>query len=102
MDEMTYDQEADAFYLALRPIAAGEAVEQVIVGREGKGDVILDFSASGELLGIEVIGARGLLAKTVLDEAEQLWQRAGRAGVFQLGRLTTARVQGRRLIACGS
>jgi uncharacterized protein YuzE len=61
------DPEADAAYFTIvAEIAAGEAVEQVIVQRPGRGDVVLDFDNDGCLLGIEVIGANGLLRSSVL------------------------------------
>ncbi len=69
---LTYDDQANAAYLALEDIAEGTAVENVVVGRPGRGDVILDFDADGRLLGVEVIGATLLLRTTVLDASERL------------------------------
>lgn len=68
----TYDSEANAAYFDIEDeVAEGSAVENVVVGRPGRGDVILDFDAEGHLLGVEVIGARELLGMTVLDNADQ-------------------------------
>jgi uncharacterized protein YuzE len=69
---LTYDDEADAAYLELEDIAEGTAVENVVVERPGRGDIVLDFDAAGRLLGVEVIGATGLLRPTALDAAERL------------------------------
>jgi uncharacterized protein YuzE len=69
---LTYDDKADAAYLELEDIADGAVVENVVVERPGRGDVVLDFDADGRLLGVEVIGATGLLRATALDAAERL------------------------------
>ncbi|MEV6152737.1 DUF2283 domain-containing protein [Nonomuraea sp. NPDC052129] len=64
-----HDQEADAAYIDLAPvIKSGEAVEQVIVARPPKGEVILDFDENGFLLGVEIIGAIDLLRPAALAE----------------------------------
>ena len=52
----TWDEEADAGYLALTEVGAGEAVTQRIVEVEGLGAVVLDFDAQDHLLGLEVVG----------------------------------------------
>lgn len=68
---MTYDSEANAAYLAIeRNIPNGSVVENVVVERAGRGDIVLDFSADGRLLGVEVIGARELLGAGVLSAAD--------------------------------
>ncbi|MBU2664749.1 DUF2283 domain-containing protein [Actinoplanes bogorensis] len=67
----TYDAEADAAYFTVAERDA-PALEQVVVERPGRGDIVLDFDPEGRLLGVEVIGARSLLHPTVLAEAEQL------------------------------
>ena len=68
---LTYDDEANAAYLEIEEIAAGTAVENVVVERPGRGDIVLDFDADGRLLGVEVIGATALLRTTALDTAER-------------------------------
>lgn len=68
---LTYDDEANAAYLELEAIGEGTAVENVVVERPGRGDIVLDFDADGRLLGVEVIGAAALLRTTVLDIAER-------------------------------
>jgi uncharacterized protein YuzE len=66
------DTEADAAYLSITDDeAGGAAVEQVVVGREGRGDIVLDFNADGRLLGVEVLGASALLRPDTLEGAEQ-------------------------------
>jgi len=60
---MTYDSDVDAAYLAIEDdIADGSAVENLVIERPGRGDIVLDFDADGRLLGIEVIGATDLLS----------------------------------------
>jgi uncharacterized protein YuzE len=61
---------ADAAYVHLvDEMADGAAVENVVVEREGKGDIVLDFDSNGHLLGIEIIGAGDLVAAHVLAAA---------------------------------
>ncbi|MFI5931906.1 DUF2283 domain-containing protein [Actinoplanes sp. NPDC051494] len=69
---MEYDNEADAAYLELEKIAGAAVVENVVVERPGRGDIVLDFDTGGRLLGVEVIGATALLRPTALDAAERL------------------------------
>jgi len=70
---MTFDSAADAAYLAVEPdIRGGSAMENVVVEREGRGDIVLDFDAEGRLLGVEVIGASALLSPAVLAAAEPI------------------------------
>lgn len=59
---IAHDEEVDAAYISLVPSPeAGEAVEQVVIGRAPKGEVVLDFDKNGFLLGVEIIGASDLL-----------------------------------------
>ena len=54
---MAYDESVDAAYVYLTRIGPGEARRQHVVdGPNIAGDIILDFSAEGRLLGIEVLG----------------------------------------------
>lgn len=70
---MTYDSDADAAYLAIEDdIADGSAVENVVIERPGRGDIVLDFDADGRLLGVEVIGATGLLRPTAVAAATRI------------------------------
>ncbi len=69
---MSYDSEANAAYLAIEEdISSGSATENVVVERAGRGDIVLDFSSDGRLLGVEVIGARELLSTAVLSTADE-------------------------------
>jgi hypothetical protein len=65
--ESRYDHEVDAGYVAFDPIAAGEAVRQVVVDAPGLDGstraVILDFDAEDRLLGIELLGVHDLVAR---------------------------------------
>ena len=70
---MTFDPDADAAYFYIGDeIADGAAIDNVVVERDGKGDIVLDFDANGYLLGVEIIGAAGLLHGSVLSTAERL------------------------------
>ncbi|MFI5497298.1 DUF2283 domain-containing protein [Actinoplanes sp. NPDC051859] len=69
---LTFDPEADAAYLYLEEIPPGAAVQNVVVERDGKGDIVLDFDADGYLLGVEVIGAEALVRAATLDKADRL------------------------------
>jgi uncharacterized protein YuzE len=70
---MTFDRDADAAYLAVEPdIRAGSAVENVVVERHGRGDIVLDFDDGGRLLGVEIIGASALLSAAVLAAADPI------------------------------
>lgn len=54
----TWDAEVDAAYIDMRGECTDLALEQVIVDTGSKEyEVILDFSAAGRLLGVEVLGA---------------------------------------------
>lgn len=69
---VTYDSEANAAYFPIGDdVADGSAVENVVVERPGRGDIVLDFDADGRLLGVEVIGATELLHATVLERARR-------------------------------
>lgn len=68
---VTFDPEADAAYVRLANIGAGEAVMQIVVeGVPGPTDIVLDFGATGQLLGIEVLGATAALSPDLLSAAE--------------------------------
>ncbi|MET8778199.1 DUF2283 domain-containing protein [Nocardia sp. NPDC050713] len=66
---MTYDPAADAAYFTIADeVAPGEATRQIVTPVEG-GTVVLDFSASGTLLGFEVLGAQRIVPTEVLGRA---------------------------------
>ncbi|MFI5958413.1 DUF2283 domain-containing protein [Cryptosporangium sp. NPDC051539] len=70
---ITVDAEANAAYVEIAPdVQDGDAVEQVVIERPERGDVVLDFDAAGHLLGVEIIGANELLRRSVLAKAEHL------------------------------
>jgi uncharacterized protein YuzE len=71
--KVEFDPEADAAYIYLLPIGAGEAVEQVpVTDLDERVELILDFNREGRLIGIELPGgAARLLPREVLDAAER-------------------------------
>jgi uncharacterized protein YuzE len=70
---ISYDSETNAAYLAIEhDIPSGSATENVLVERAGRGDIVLDFSSAGHLLGVEIISARELLGAAVLSAADEL------------------------------
>jgi uncharacterized protein YuzE len=70
---MTFDPEADAAYVYIADeITSGAAVENLVVEREGKGDIVLDFDSNGRLLGVEIIGAEALLDPDILATADRI------------------------------
>jgi uncharacterized protein YuzE len=57
------DDEVDAAYVTLQPIAPGAATTQILVeDARLAGNLILDLDPNGRLLGIEFLGYRSLLA----------------------------------------
>ena len=70
---VTFDPEANAAYVYLdRPDQDGRSIENVVVERKGKGDVVLDFDSNGFLMGVGIIGAAELLSQSVRATAEQI------------------------------
>ena len=72
---VTYDGQANAAYIYLRPINAGEIRETHVCALETEGparDVNLDFDSQGRLIGLEVLYASHRLPKAVIDAAEKL------------------------------
>jgi hypothetical protein len=47
-------------------------VENVVIERPGRGDIVLDFDADGRLLGVEVIGATRLLRPAAVTAAVRI------------------------------
>lgn len=71
--EFTFDPEADASYISLSGDEEMLAVKQVAAyASPGNYEVILDISAEGRLIGIEVIGATSAFTASVLRLAEEL------------------------------
>lgn len=70
---ITYDESADAAYIALTDIKAGEAAIQLEVPLgERPAEMHLDFDENGKLLGIEIIGAMELIQSDLLANAERI------------------------------
>jgi len=74
--KVTYDPEADALYIQLRPLAPGTARCQ-----ELSDDVTVDYGPDGKLAGIEVLDASAVLGedldRVVLEIAPALRANAG-------------------------
>lgn len=69
----TFDADADAAYIHLVPdIEPGRSVRNVEVSIPEGGSVVLDIDRDGILLGVEVLGARGLLDPMFLAGAERI------------------------------
>ena len=64
--KLEYDREADAVYLYLKyPLKEGECKKTLELNE----NIIADFDAYGKLIGVEILNARKILDKRVLDEA---------------------------------
>jgi uncharacterized protein YuzE len=70
--KVTYDRVADAAYIRLRTeIRFGQVAKQYHCDPgEVRGMINLNFDSEGQLLGIEILDAKRLLPKELLDEAE--------------------------------
>ena len=69
--DITYDAEADAAYIYLKEIKAGEASKTVPINMDDDLPfelLALDFNKSNELLGIEILGASKHFPKELLDK----------------------------------
>jgi uncharacterized protein YuzE len=65
-----YDAEADAAYIYLREIGAGEIEFTYEVAFTGQNDIInLDFDLDGHLIGVEVLSATSQLPAEILVDA---------------------------------
>lgn len=63
-----WDREADAAYIGFREIQPGEAVKQLeVTDKDGTTSAVLDFSADGELLGIELLDPERQMPRELRD-----------------------------------
>ena len=70
---VTFDRSANAAYIYLEPTEKTPPARQILVEERGVGGmVILDVTAKGRLIGIEVIGATGALPYELLEKAERI------------------------------
>ena len=72
---VTYDPSVDAAYLYMRESAPGEATRSqsvVVHGRTGDCSLSFDTTATGELIGIEVLDASDLLPHALLEAAARI------------------------------
>lgn len=68
---VTYDPRADAAYVRLADFQPGAATTQIFVeGIPSPADIVLDFNSAGQLVGVEVVGARSVLSPDLLAIAE--------------------------------
>lgn len=71
--KITYDPAADAAYIYLVRIGAGEAVEQVpLYDEDTEIELILDLNADKQLIGIEITSAGKTLPAKVTKRARRL------------------------------
>lgn len=57
--KITYDPEVDALYLEFQPAEAGKAGTRQLTE-----EIIADYAPDGSLIGLEILDARRVLAKT--------------------------------------
>ena len=70
--KVRYDRSADAAYIYLTPQKPGSAVRTYACDAEAvNGHIQLDFDKDGHLIGIEVLDASRLLARAVLEAADE-------------------------------
>lgn len=63
-----WDREANAAYIGFRKIGPGEAVTQLEVpDKDGTTAAVLDFSADGELLGVELLDPERQMPRELRD-----------------------------------
>ena len=76
--KITYDAEADALYIELRPLAPGTADT-----RDLTDDIAADYGADGRLSGLEILDASALLGeepqRLILEVAPLLEAKTARA-----------------------
>jgi uncharacterized protein YuzE len=66
---VTYDEDVDAAYIYFTEIEAGGVAKTYCCDPSEVGGMInLDFDADGQLLGIEVVGAKGKLPAALLTQ----------------------------------
>lgn len=69
MMKITYDKAADAAYIYLKyPLKDGECATT----KELDEHIILDFDASGKIVGVEILNASKVLSRKVISEAVAL------------------------------
>ncbi|GAA0305165.1 DUF2283 domain-containing protein [Kineococcus aurantiacus] len=71
--DSTWDADVDAAYIDLSGDCTDPALKQVVVDTgSDEYEVILDFSAAGRLLGVEVIGAAAALDPGLLQALRRI------------------------------
>jgi uncharacterized protein YuzE len=76
MLRVEYDRSADAAYIYLTEIGAGQVASTYPCDpSQVRGQINLDFDADGRLLGIEVLDASKFLPADLLDAARNMGQR---------------------------
>ncbi|MEY2847676.1 MAG: hypothetical protein RI885_341 [Actinomycetota bacterium] len=69
---LSYDPEANAAYWALgTPLQPGQSTQQLsgLTTPGGRGEIIIDFDADGQLLGVEILHADAVIRRALLDTA---------------------------------
>ncbi|HIH17551.1 MAG TPA: DUF2283 domain-containing protein [Nanoarchaeota archaeon] len=62
--KVEYDKEADAAYIYLKKIGAGEVKKTIELNE----DIILDFDKNRKLVGIEILNASKVMPKTAVSD----------------------------------
>lgn len=71
--KVTFDRDADAAYIYLEPSESTSPAKQIVLEDESvRAMIIFDVSQSGQLLGIEVLGAVAAVPAELLEQAEQI------------------------------
>ena len=64
--KLEYDKEVDAAYIYIKyPIKDGECVKTI----ELNDNIFIDYSKDGRLLGVEILNAKKILGKKVIETA---------------------------------
>lgn len=66
---LTHDPQADAAYIYLKDIRPGEVVDTIPCLHSADHSINLDYNEKGQLVGIEILGARKAIPAEALDES---------------------------------
>lgn len=67
----TFDEHVDAAYIRFGGSPKGR-LSQRVIEVPGKGDIVLDLDESGQLIGLEILGARDILPADVVGQMDAI------------------------------